>query len=194
LGVQYQYQTASFGTFTSLTQVTYLNSFEIQRVAGGPIEQLAGVTTDPGQSQEGYYRWRGNTRLDWAYKGFDFIATARLMSGFIEQDPDLITRNVGRRVLFDLQASYDFSSLVATAETSPSYSKNDKSSVSTDSSSHLSFWDTMLKGTTFTAGVINLFDKDPPFASGQGGNSVGYPGFTYDSTGRFYYVRLTKKF
>ncbi|MEY2577600.1 MAG: iron complex outerrane recepter protein [Verrucomicrobiota bacterium] len=193
-GLQYQYQTASFGTFTWLTQVTYLNSFEVQRVAGGPIEQLAGVTTDPGQSQEGYYRWRGNTRIDWAYKGFDLIATARLMSGFIEQDPDLITRNVGRRVLFDLQASYDFSSLVATAETSPSYSKNDKSSVSTDSSSHLSFWDTMLKGTTFTAGVINLFDKDPPFASGQGGNSVGYPGFTYDSTGRFYYLRLTKKF
>src|SRR5205823_8443374 len=60
-GLQYQYQTESFGTFTSLTQVTYLNSFEIQRVAGGPVEQLAGVTTDPGQSQEGYYRWRGNT-------------------------------------------------------------------------------------------------------------------------------------
>src|SRR5438874_424184 len=51
-GLQYQYPTESFGTFTSLTQVTYLNSFEIQRVAGGPVEQLAGVTTDPGQSQE----------------------------------------------------------------------------------------------------------------------------------------------
>jgi iron complex outermembrane receptor protein len=193
-GIQYQYQTASFGTFTSLTQVTYLNSFEVQRVAGDPIEQLAGVTTDPGASQEGYYRWRGNTRLDWAWKGFDLIATARLISGFIEQDPDLVTRNVGRRVLFDLQASYDFGALVAPAETAPSYSKNDKASVSTDASSHLSFWDTMLKGTTFTVGVINLFDKDPPFASGQGGNSVGYPGFTYDSTGRFYYLRLTKKF
>jgi outer membrane receptor protein involved in Fe transport len=193
-GIQYQYQTASFGTFTSLTQVTYLNSFEVQRVPGDPIEQLAGVTTDPGASQEGYYRWRGNTRLDWAWKGFDLIATARLISGFIEQDPDLVTRNVGRRVLFDLQASYDFGALVAPAETAPSYSKNDKASVSTDASSHLSFWDTMLKGTTFTVGVINLFDKDPPFASGQGGNSVGYPGFTYDSTGRFYYLRLTKKF
>jgi hypothetical protein len=195
LGIQYQYPTASFGTFTSLTQVTYLNSFEVQRVAGGPTEQLAGVTTDPGQSQEGYYRWRGNTRLDWAYKGFDLIGTARLISGFIEQDPDLVTRNVGRRVLFDLQASYDFGALVTAAETSPSYSKNDKATVSTtNASSELSFWDTMLKGTTFTVGVINLFDKDPPFASGQGGNSVAYPGFTYDPTGRFYYVRLTKKF
>ena len=193
-GLQYQYPTESFGTFTSLTQVTYLNSFEIQRVAGGPTEQLAGVTTDPGQSQEGYYRWRGNTRLDWAYKGFDLIGTVRLISGFIEQDPDGNTRNVDRRWLFDLQASYDFGALVTTAETSPSYSKNDKSTASTDASTQLSFWDRMLKGTTFTVGVINVFDQDPPFSSGQGGNAVGYPGYTYDSTGRFYYVRLTKKF
>jgi iron complex outermembrane receptor protein len=193
-GLQYQYPT-SFGTFTWLTQVTYLNSFEVQRVAGGPIEQLAGVTTDPGQSQEGYYRWRGNTRLDWAWKGFDLIGTVRLTSGFIEQDPDLNTRNVDRRWLFDMQASYDFGALVSTTpENSPSYSKDDKTNVSTSASSKMSFCDTLLKGTTLTVGVINLFDKDPPFASGQGGNSVGYPGFTYDATGRFYYVRLTKKF
>jgi iron complex outermembrane receptor protein len=193
LGIQYTYQTESWGTFTSLTQVTYLNSFEVQRVAGGPTEQLAGVTTDPGASQEGYYRWRGNTRLDWAYKGWDLIGTARLISGFIEQDPDLNTRNVGRRMFFDAQLSYDFSALVTPAETSPSSSKDAKTT-STSASSEMSFWDTMLKGTVFTIGCNNIFDKDPPFASGQGGNSVGYPGFTYDSTGRFYYVRLTKKF
>ncbi len=193
LGIQYQYQTESWGTFTSLTQVTYLNSFEVQRVAGGPTEQLAGVTTDPGQSQEGYYRWRGNTRLDWAFKGWDLIGTARLISGFIEQDPDLNTRNVGRRMFFDAQLSYDFGALVTQAETSPSYSKDGKTTA-TSAASEMSFWDHMLKGTVFTIGCNNIFDKDPPFASGQGGNSVGYPGFTYDSTGRFYYVRVTKKF
>jgi len=31
-------------------------------------------------------------------------------------------------------------------------------------------------------------------AFGEGGNGVGYPGFTYDATGRFVYARLTKKF
>ena len=194
-GLQYQYPTESFGTFTSVTQVTYLNSFEIQRVEGGKTEQLAGVTTDPGQSQEGYYRWRGNTRLDWAYKGFDLVGTVRLINGFIEQDPDLNTRNVDRRWLFDLQASYDFGTLVSTtSETVPSSSKDDKASVTTSASSKLGFFDYFLKGTTLTVGCINLFDKDPPFASGQGGNAVCYPGFTYDSTGRFYYIRLTKKF
>jgi iron complex outermembrane receptor protein len=52
----------------------------------------------------------------------------------------------------------------------------------------------LLKGTTLTIGCNNLFDTDPPFASGQGGNASGYPGFTYDATGRFVYARLTKKF
>jgi iron complex outermembrane recepter protein len=192
-GIQYQWPT-SFGTFTSVTQATYLNSFEVQRVEGGPTEQLAGVTTDPGQSQEGYYRWRGNSRLDWAWKGFDLIGTVRYIDGFHEQDADLNDHYVEHRWLFDIQFSYDFGALVTeSTETSPSYSKDSKAT-STSASGKLSFWDTMLKGTTFTAGCLNLLDKDPPFSSGQGGNSVAYPGFTYDATGRFYYVRLTKKF
>ena len=192
-GLQYQLPTPSFGTFTWLTQLTYLNSFEVQRVEGGPVEQLAGVTTDPGQSQEGYYRWRGNTSLDWAWKGFDLIGTLRYINGFIEQDADLNTRNVERRWLFDLQASYDFSALVSKTP-GPTSSKDGKTSVSTDASGQMSFWDQMLNGTSFTIGCNNVFDQDPPFASGQGGNSVGYPGFTYDATGRFVYVRLMKKF
>jgi iron complex outermembrane receptor protein len=192
-GIQYQWPT-SFGTFTSLTQATYLNSFEVQRVEGGRTEQLAGVTTDPGQSQEGYYRWRGNTRLDWAWKGFDIIGTARFIDGFHEQDADLKDHDVGHRWLFDLQASYDFSALVSKSSGPNNYSKNDKASGSTEATGQMSFWDHLLEGTIFTIGCNNLFDNDPPFSSGQGGNATAYPGFTYDSTGRFYYVRLTKKF
>jgi iron complex outermembrane receptor protein len=193
-GMQYQYPTENFGTFTSYTQATYLNSFEVQRVEGGRTEQLAGVTTDPGQSQEGYYRWRGNTRLDWGFKGFDLIGTVRYIDGFHEQDENLADHDVAHRWFLDLQLSYDFSSLVTPVSDTPNYSKDNKAPASTVASTHMSFWDTMLKGTIFTVGVNNLFDKDPPFASGQGGNSVGYPGFTYDATGRFYYLRLTKKF
>jgi iron complex outermembrane receptor protein len=195
LGIQYQYPTESFGTFTWVTQATYLNSFEVQRVEGGPVEQLAGVTTDPGQSQEGYYRWRGISRLDWAWKGFDLVGTARFIDGFHEQDANLEDHDVAHRWLFDLQLSYDFGALVTpTSASSSNYSKDTKAPSSTVASTEMSFWDHLLKGTTFTVGVINLFDKDPPFSSGQGGNAVGYPGFTYDATGRFYYLRLTKKF
>jgi iron complex outermembrane recepter protein len=193
-GIQYQWPT-SFGTFTSLTQATYLNSFEVQRVAGGPTEQLAGQTTDPGQSQEGYYRWRGNSSLDWTWKGFDLIGTVRYIDGFHEQDANLNNHDVGHRWLFDLQASYDFGALVTkSSDTSAGYSKDNKASVSTAAPGETSILDHLLTGTIFTVGCNNIFDKDPPFSSGQGGNAVAYPGFTYDSTGRFVYVRLTKKF
>jgi iron complex outermembrane receptor protein len=192
-GLQYVKET-SFGTFTSLTQATYLNSFEVQRVAGGPTEQLAGVTTDPGQSQEGYYRWRGTSRLDWAWKGFDLIGTVRYIDGFHEQDANLNDHYVEHRWLFDLQASYDFGALVSKSPEASNYSKDGKTNVSTEATGQMSFWDRLLTGSSITVGCINLLDKDPPFSSGQGGNSVAYPGFTYDSTGRFVYVRLTKKF
>jgi iron complex outermembrane receptor protein len=191
-GIQYVMET-SFGTFTSTTQATYLNSFEVQRVEGGKISQQAGQTTDPGQSQEGYYRWRGTSRLDWACHGFDLVGTVRYIDGFHEQNPDLDVHDVAHRWLFDLQASYDFSTLVSKTPGTTS-SKDGKSSVSTEASAPMGFWDTLLNGTTFTVGCNNVFDKDPPFSSGQGGNAVAYPGYTYDSTGRFVYVRLMKKF
>lgn len=191
-GVQYVKETP-FGTFTSLTQVTYLNSFEVQRVAGGITEQLAGQTTDPGASQEGYYRWRGDSRLDWTWKGFDIVGTVRYIDGFHEQDANLNVHDVAHRWLFDLQASYDFSALVSQTAASADYSKDGKG-VAPAVGGEMTVMDHILKGTTLTVGCTNLFDKDPPFSSGQGGNASGYPGYTYDSTGQFVYVRLTKRF
>ncbi|MEP6808917.1 MAG: TonB-dependent receptor plug domain-containing protein [Chthoniobacterales bacterium] len=191
LGLQYVRDTP-YGTFTSLTQTTYLNSFEVQRTEGGRVEQLAGQTTDPGQSQEGYYRWRANSTLDWSWHGFDLVGTVHFIDGFHEVDANGNIHDVAHRWLFDLQASYDFSVLANKESAQNSDSKSVKAVASVQSG--MSFWDHLLNGTTVTVGCNNLFDKDPPFSSGQGGNSVGYPGFTYDSTGRFVYVRLTKKF
>ena len=54
--------------------------------------------------------------------------------------------------------------------------------------------DHLLRGTIITIGCNNIFGQDPPKAYGEGGNGSGYPGFTYDATGRFVYGRLTKKF
>ncbi len=193
MGIQYIRET-SFGTFTSLTQATYLNSFERQRLAGGPIDQLAGQSSELGASNEGYYRWRANSSLDWAWKGFDLVSTVRFIDGFHEEDANLNRHDVEHRWLFDLQASYDFGALVSHAQATAGYAKDSKAGPATVSTASASAWDRLLEGTRLTVGVTNLFDKDPPFASGQGGNAVGYPGFTYDSTGRFVYVRLIKKF
>ncbi len=191
-GLQYVKNT-SFGTFTSLTQATYLNSFEVQRVANGPVEELVGRTTNPTASNEGYYEWKADTRLDWAWNGFDLIGTVRFIDGFDENDSNGDPHYVDSRFLFDLQATYDFSSLVAHESAAVSDPKDGKGGTAGGIMTH-SFWDRLLDGTRITVGCSNLFDTDPPKAFGEGGNAVGYPGFTYDSTGRFVYVRLTKKF
>jgi outer membrane receptor protein involved in Fe transport len=51
-----------------------------------------------------------------------------------------------------------------------------------------------LQDTKLTVGARNLLDRDPPFSSGSGGNSTGYPGFLYSSEGRFWYVAISRKF
>ena len=80
-GIQYVKETP-WGTFTSLTQATYLDEFLFPQFAPG---NLAGRTTDPGASQEGYYKWRGDSRLDLAWNGFDILTTVRYIDGFHEQ-------------------------------------------------------------------------------------------------------------
>jgi iron complex outermembrane receptor protein len=216
-GLQYQRETP-WGTFTSLTQVSYLYEFffanysqSFGRVGGVPVYfngNLAGVTTDPGMSNEGWYRWRGNSSLDWTWRGWDLVWTVHYIDGFKERLGDLTPHWVDHTWIFDAQLSYDFSFLLPPVESTPvpGYSKSSKevvngkdgqaketAAVQTANYAH-DFWWYLLHGTRITVGCNNVFGQDPPFASGGGTNAVGYPGFTYDATGRFVYFRLTKKF
>jgi outer membrane receptor protein involved in Fe transport len=202
-GLQYQKETR-WGVFTSTTQATYLDEFLFPSFESG---NLAGRTTDPGASNEGYYKWRGNSRLDWALNSFDVAATVHYIDGFHEYDANLLPHYVHQEWLVDVQGSYDFSGLLPAIEHQPvpGYSKDAKEAVTSkdgtpmESSAEaanygLLSWQRWAKGTTLTLGCNNVFGQDPPRASGEGGNGSGYPGFTYDATGRFVYVRLTKKF
>jgi iron complex outermembrane receptor protein len=200
-GVQYQKQTP-WGTFTSLTQATYLYEFFFPQFAEG---NLAGKTTDEGLSNEGYYEWKGDSRLDWAWNGFDVITTVRYTDGFREHTPNLHEHWVHSTWIFDVQGSYDFT-FTAPVENQAvaGYSKDakevvrgkDGKAVETGQTANYTMpcWKNLLNNTTITVGCNNVFGQDPPQAFGEGGNGVGYPGFTYDATGRFVYVRLTKKF
>ena len=209
-GLQYQRPTA-WGTFTSTTQVTYLDEFIFQgfifREFGPNNGNLAGRTTDPGASNEGWYKWKGTSSLDWTWKGFDLVTIVRYTDGFHEFTPNIHQHWVHQTFFFDAQLSYDFTSLLA-VETNPvpGYSKGEKEVVrskdgaptetaSAQTSNYgRSVMDHLLRGTIITIGCNDVFGQDPPKAFGEGGNAVGYPGFTYDATGRFVYGRLTKKF
>ena len=205
-GLQYQKETP-WGTFTSITQATYLYEFFFPQFAVG---NLAGRTTNEGASDEGYYKWKGDSRLDWAWKGIDILTTVHYIDGFNEHGPQDIPQPhyVSQTFLFDVQGSYDFGALLPRVESQPvaGYSTDGKGAVSgkdgpsaetaAAATNHygLFTWQRLLQGTTLTLGCNNVFGQDPPKAFGEGGNAVGYPGFTYDATGRFVYVRLTKKF
>jgi outer membrane receptor protein involved in Fe transport len=209
-GLQYQRPTP-WGTFTSTTQVTYLDEFIFQgfifREFGPDNGNLAGRTTDPGASNEGWYKWKGTSSLDWTWKGFDLVTIVRYTDGFHEFTPNIHQHWVHQTFFFDAQLSYDFTSLLP-VETNPvpGYSKGEKEVVrskdgaptetaSAQTSNYgRSVLDHVLRGTIITIGCNDVFGQDPPKAFGEGGNAVGYPGFTYDATGRFVYGRLTKKF
>ena len=116
----------------------------------------------------------------------------RYIDGFHEQNPDLNPHYVKQTFTLDLQASYEFT---YTDENQPvSTSKDSKAPATVSTTSSLTSWQRALNGLRITVGCNNVLDRDPPQAFGEGGNAVGYPGFTYDSTGRFVYVRVTKKF
>jgi iron complex outermembrane recepter protein len=209
-GLQYQRPTP-WGTFTSLTQVTYLDEFLFPQFIfaefGPGPGNLAGRTTDPGLSNEGWYKWKGTSSLEWTWKGFDLVTIARYTDGFHEFTPNLHQHWVHQTVFFDVQASYDFTALLPVEEQPvPGYSKGSKDVVrgkdgnpletaSAQTSNYSrSVLDHLLRGTILTIGCNDVFGQDPPKAFGEGGNAVGYPGFTYDATGRFVYGRITKKF
>lgn len=211
-GLQYQIQTR-FGTFTSLTQATYLDSFQFAFLPSLAEVELRGRAPLVGAgSDEAYLKWKGNSRLDWAWHGFDLGVTAHYLDGFHEilnttRDSGIPFPNgikehyVKETWFFDVQASYNLT-FTAPVETQPvaGFSTDAKEAgsaknvaepaVAQTASYGLPCWKALLNNTTVTLGCNNVFGHDPPDAF----TTTNYPDFLYDSTGRFVYVSLTKKF
>ena len=197
----------SIGTFTSVTNATWVNTFQQAALQVSRKTELNGYTTDPGASNDGYLKWKGISRLDWAWNGWDLVGTVSFLDGFHERYPNGLIHYTSQTWFFDGQLSYDFT-FVPPVENQPvaGYSKDAKdvtmgkdgkateSAVTQTANVALPIWKQVLNGTTITLGCNNIFGQDPPRAYGFGGNSTNYPGFLYDSTGRFVYVQLTKKF
>ena len=211
-GLSYQVET-QFGTLTWLTQATYLDSFLFAEVPGAPVKELrSGAIINPlsGTNDEGFLKWRANSQIDWAWKGFDFTLTAHYLDGFHEiipfnfkgarHQPPLVFVNrqhyVKETWFFDVRASYRF--LVASApEAVAGYAKDTSSSGkerqpqgnATAQMANCS-WQRLLNDTIVSLGCNNVFGHDPP----TGGGVANYPDFIYDSTGRFVYLSVTKRF
>jgi iron complex outermembrane receptor protein len=218
LGMQYQVQT-QFGMFTVLAQWAYLDQFVSQATPDSFGRNVVAQFTDGGSS-EGYYRWKGVSRVDWAWHNFDLNVTWHYIGGFREIIKNALAENgfafassfpndvhehwTHPTNFIDGQASY---SLIFTppVESQPvaGYSKGGKEvvaskdgkAVESTAAYSMPCWKTILNNSTVTIGCNNIFGQDPPKAFGFfSSNLVSYPGSTYDNLGRFWYVELKKKF
>ncbi len=105
-GLVYQLQT-SFGTWTSNAQATFLDSYQFSSTPGERQRELRSSPIDD-FSDDAYLKWKGISRLDWAWQGFGVAATARYRDGFHEFDVNGNEHWVKQTWFFDLQASYEF--------------------------------------------------------------------------------------
>jgi iron complex outermembrane receptor protein len=193
-GLSYQLET-SYGTFTSITQATFLDSLQFAQTADLPEKELR----SNGDLNAGFsapLKWQGNSRLDWTWRGFSTGFTAYYLDGFHTDHPPgvggaTITHYVSQTWLFDVRASYSFHSpKPAAAAELPADDKQVLDQDVSPSATSTSCWRRLLDGTTLSIGCNNVFGQDPPFAT----NALNYPAALYDPTGRFVYVRLTKRF
>lgn len=112
-------------------------------------------------SDDAFLHWKGQGYVGWAWKGINSRVTANCTAGFDDFDANGNPFRVASLTVYDLNVSYKLFASKSAAERN---------------------WWSDIK---LSAGVTNLFDKDPPFASGGGANSNGYPGFLYSDVGRF---------
>jgi len=214
-GLSYQLET-QFGTLTWLTQATYLDSFLFAALPGEPVVELRSAVR-PGSfsDDEGYLKWRANSEMDWAWKGFDLGLTAHYLDGFHEilaktgqfslfpkphqvpSYPNGIKEHYVKETwFFDVRASYRF--LAPSAPQAVAGYAKDKSSSGKEPQPESRAaaqmancnWQRLLNDTTITLGCNNVFGHDPPTAAAI----ANYADFLYDSTGRFVYLSFTKRF
>src|SRR5437773_9936141 len=214
LALQYQVETG-IGTFSLLSRWSYLNEMVVnfpgerpRQVAGSSssewfIGSFFGNVLNP----QGWLKWKGDTTVDWTWHNWDLNWTLHMVDGFWEQIFAKQFDGIWKRHwvhptwFTDAQLSY---TLVFTfpveAAPVPGYSKGGKEVVGKEKEAPpvpyaMPCWKAILNNTTLTVGVTNIFDQSPPYAQGiEFSNSIGYPGGLYDNIGRFWYVRMIKKF
>lgn len=177
LTTSYTWKTENMGRFQAGAAFTYIDSYKIALSSGIPAVEYIGVAVPGTASDDAYLQGKGMAFLSWTWKGVSTQLTANYTDGFRDidgnDDPDGDgigeARQVDSTITYDLQVNYTLF---------PSSSKD-----------RMKLWSDL----KVTAGVRNLLDKDPPFASGNAGNSNGYPGFLYTDEGRFWYVGIEKK-
>ena len=153
---------SSFGRFNLSGAATLIDKYDYQQVAGGVIIHAVGGSNQ-GTSIPALPRWKVNSALTWSLNGNSAMLSMHYLSG-----------------------------LTNPAFTLDSPLQNTASYTTFDLSFSHTFKSVAGGPLTIRAGVVNIFDKLPPFQAGQ----QFYPLFSgvYDPRGRRYTLDLKKSF
>ena len=166
----YVLPTKEFGRFNFEFAGSYLSSFKKASTVGGALTELVGTDASAELAgYDGYVKWKNRGEVQWKLKGFSALVAANFTGGFSDFDGDGNPYYVKSTLMWDAQLSY---------------------TVALHSGHSMVDW---MDGTNLTLGCNNVLDKAPPL-SPNGNNSVGYPAYLYNSTGRFVYLSMKKKF
>ena len=150
MGFQLQYQNEKVGTWTWLTEATYLDSFVFQATSTSVGHEVSGrANNDPFEGGffaptiggDGWAKWKARSSIDWQWHNFDMVWTVHYFDGWKEElanaaivaansgNPDATSHEhfVHGTWMFDCQASYDLI-FTAPVESQPvaGYSKGNK--------------------------------------------------------------------
>jgi iron complex outermembrane receptor protein len=163
-GAAYSFDT-KVGRFSPSLSATWVADYKVVELPGTPAVDTVGVASLNGT----ILRWRATATLGWAIRGVGLSATGRYSPGY--EDATTSTGPTGRhlssQVLVDMQGSLDFDEFF----------------------SNRSAW---LPGLKLTAGVSNLFDKEPNFSEIT--DVRGFDPAQGDLMQRFAYLKLSATF
>jgi iron complex outermembrane receptor protein len=154
-----------YGRFAPSLFATWVSKYETVIFPGEqPVERVSVANSDIGTIP----RWRIVASLEWSLRDLNLSVTARHTPHYWDANTlgQVIDRHVGSQTLVDAQASFELGSIFGEHST----------------------W----SGVKLTAGVSNLFDKEPEFA--EVGREQGYDPSQGDLRQRFGYIRLSKRF
>jgi hypothetical protein len=195
----YEVLTERFGKFTISGGYNHFFTWKAEPLAGTGAHSFLGTYNNGslplGPGAVPYNK--GFLRGEWEWRGFDFIATGNYIGDY-EDDPAFINQSTGpnfhRRVTsyvtLDLQLSYEWKK---PAEPAPPYTKGAENVMTTQvNASSGTIWQRLLWGTTFTVGVNNAFDRNPPTVLAAPNDN--YDTSLYSIRNRYCYIAFNKKF
>lgn len=172
LGFSYDQKVGAYGRMGLVMNGTYLKNYEVEELPGDGSFDCAGLYNGAGKCGQARPKWRHKLRLNWNTPWqTDLAVTWRYFKAV------------------DLETTSDNPLLSGTA-------RPVESTLGARSYIDLAGTYALTKKITLSAGINNLFDKDPPLTSQAGtgvGNGNTFPSM-YDALGRKIFLNMTARF